>query len=62
MLKEVGIDADTSTGSTDAWGIIQSRANDLVAAGEAATLAKAITLVAERDKDLYTTYLTEKGL
>lgn len=62
VLKEVGVDADTSTSSSDAWGIIQSRANDLVASGEAATLAKAITLVAERDKDLYTTYLTEKGL
>jgi hypothetical protein len=63
VLKEVGVDAGSdASGHTDAWGIIQSRANDLVAAGEAPTIAKAITLVAERDKDLYTTYLTEKGL
>ena len=62
VLKEVGVDADTSTSNSDAWGMIQSRANDLLASGEASSLAKAITLVAERDKDLYTTYLTEKGL
>lgn len=64
VLKEIGSDSNDSEGSAsaDAWGIIESRANDLVASGEAATLAKAITLVAERDKDLYTTYLTEKGL
>lgn len=64
VLKEIGSDNTDAEGSAsaDAWGIIESRAHDLVASGEAATLAKAITIVAERDKDLYTTYLTEKGL
>jgi hypothetical protein len=64
VLKEIGSDSNDAEGSAaaDAWGIIESRANDLVASGEAASLAKAITLVAERDIDLYNTYLTEKGL
>ena len=62
VLKEIGSDVSEPSGSTDAWGIIESRANDLVASGEAKTFAKAITLVAESDKDLYNTYLTEKGL
>lgn len=62
VLKEIGSDAGEANGAVDAWGMIESRANDLVASGEANTLAKAITLVAERDKELYNTYLTEKGL
>ena len=62
VLKEVGSDAADTDTSGDAWGMIESRANDLVAAGEAKTLAKAITIVAERDADLYNRYLSEKGL
>lgn len=62
VLKEIGSDTSDGSGSQDAWGIIENRANDLVAKGEAKTFAKAVTLVAERDKDLYNTYLTEKGL
>ena len=61
VLKEIGTDAGEAS-ATDAWGMIENRANDLVASGEASTFAKAITLVAERDKELYNTYLTEKGL
>ena len=61
VLKEVGADvADDSAG--DAWGKIESLANDLVASGEAPSFAKAVSLVATRDKDLYNTYLIEKGL
>ena len=64
VLKEIGSDSNDAEGSgaADAWGIIESRANDLVASGEAASLPKAITLVAERDIDLYDAYITEKGL
>lgn len=62
VLKEVGSETSENAGTVDAWGMIENRANDLVASGEASTFAKAITLVAERDKDLYNTYLTEKGL
>ena len=60
VLKEVGTDAADET--HDAWGKIESLANDLVASGEAPSFAKAVSLVATRDKDLYNTYLTEKGL
>jgi len=62
VLKEIGSDSAEEAGTTDAWGMIENRANDLVAAGEANSFAKAVTIVAERDKDLYNTYLTEKGL
>jgi len=61
IVKEAGTDAAPET-QADAWGRIEAQANDLVAKGEASSLAKAISLVAERDKDLYTQYLTEKGL
>jgi len=60
VLKEVGADAVEET--HDAWGKIESLANDLVAAGEAPSFAKAVSIVATRDKDLYNTYLIEKGL
>lgn len=60
VLKEVGTDAAEET--HDAWGKIESLANDLVASGEAPSFAKAVSLVATRDKDLYNTYLIEKGL
>lgn len=62
VLKEVGSDTADASDAADAWGLIESRANDLVANGEASSIAKAITIVAERDKDLYNRYLTEKGL
>jgi len=62
VLKEVGSDTADVSDAADAWGLIESRANDLVASGEASSIAKAITIVAERDKELYNRYLTEKGL
>ena len=58
VLKEVGSETSENAGTVDAWGMIENRANDLVASGEASTFAKAITLVAERDKDLYNTNTT----
>ena len=61
IVKEAGTDA-APEGSVDAWGMIENRANDLIATGEADNLAKAISLVATRDKDLYNQYLAEKGL
>ena len=60
IFKEVGTSSDAD--GTDAWAQVEAAANDLVASGEAKTFAKAVTLVAERDKDLYNRYLTEKGL
>lgn len=61
VLKELGTSTDDAA-PADAWSRVESLANDLVASGEAATFAKAVTLVASRDKDLYNQYLTEKGL
>jgi hypothetical protein len=61
ITKEAGTDAAPEV-TADAWAKIESFANDLVAKGEATSFAKAISMVAERDKDLYTAYLTEKGL
>lgn len=59
ILKEIG----TSTGedAADAWAKIESLAKDLVAEGRASSLAKAVGMVAENNKELYTQYLTEKG-
>lgn len=60
VLKELGTSAGEEAG--DAWGKIQSLANDLVAEGRAASFAKAVSLVAESNMDLYNQYLTEKGI
>lgn len=59
VLKEIGTSATDEV--ADAWGKIESLANDLVARGEAASFAKAVTIVAERNKDIYNQYITEKG-
>ena len=61
VLKEVGSESDDSE-TTDAWSKVQSLANEMVASGEAPSFAKAVSLVASRDKELYNSYLTEKGL
>lgn len=61
IVKETGTDTAPDS-QVDAWGRIEAQANDLLAKGEASSLAKAISIVAERDKDLYTQYLSEKGL
>lgn len=62
VLREVGVDAQPDENLADAWSLIETRANDLVANGEAQSFAKAVTLIAERDRDLYTRYLSEKGI
>lgn len=59
ILNEAGSDGVAET--ADAWGLIKSHADELVRNGEAPSFAKAVTLVAERDKDLYNQYLIEKG-
>lgn len=61
ILKEVGSDSAPKA-SGDAWSQIEAMANDLVATGEANTFAKAVSVVASRNKDLYATYINEKGI
>lgn len=60
VLAEIG--SDSAPEAADAWSVIEGRANDLVASGTAPSFAKAVQIVAEADKELYTRYLTEKGL
>lgn len=60
ILAEVGV--DTAPEGDDAWNVIESKANDLVAAGTAPSFAKAVEVVAKSNPDLYTRYLNEKGL
>lgn len=60
ILKEIGTAA--SNDSNNAWDTITSRANDLVASGQAENFAKAVSVVAQADKNLYSQYLTEKGI
>lgn len=62
VLAEIGVDTQSDDNLADAWSMIEHRANDLVATGEARSFAKAVTLIAERDRDLYTRYLSEKGI
>lgn len=59
LLKEVGADVAPETG--DAWDVIEARAKDLVANGQAADFAKAVSVVALNDRELYNRYLSEKG-
>lgn len=65
-LKESGIMNEVgSTGvneTPNAWDQVQNMANDLVRTGEAPSFAKAVALVATRNKDLYTAYINEKGM
>lgn len=65
-MKEAGILAEVGVESApegdDAWNVIESKANDLVAAGTAPSFAKAVEVVAKSNPDLYTRYLNEKGL
>ena len=60
ILKELG--SDTNGAASDAWSKIEALANDLVAAGTASSFAKAVSVVANNNKDLYSTYLSEKGI
>jgi len=60
ILEETGVSGAPE--ATDAWGTIKARAQELVNAGEANTIEKAVTIVATRDMDLYNQYLSEKGI
>jgi hypothetical protein len=59
LLKEIGTTA--SNNGEDAWTTISAQAHALVSEGRAPSFAKAVTLVAETNKDLYNQYLIEKG-
>ena len=59
VLKELGTDA--SPAGEDAYSIIEAQAQELVNSGEFKTMAKAISSVAERQPELYSRYMTEKG-
>lgn len=60
VFKEVGTASAETAGS--AWGKIEALANDMVASGTASSFAKAVSMVAQENMDLYTEYLNEKGL
>jgi uncharacterized membrane protein len=60
ILKELG--SDSKDVAADAWSKIEALANDLVATGTAPSFAKAVSVVANNNKDLYSTYLSEKGI
>ena len=59
VLKELGTDA--APAGEDAYSIIEAQAQELVNSGEFETMAKAISTVAERQPELYSRYMTEKG-
>jgi len=61
VFTELGADSDED-GAMDAYGRIEKAAQALVDSGQATSLAKGITLVAERDPSLYNDYINEKGL
>lgn len=59
IFKEIGtVGADVGA---DAWSKIEAMANDMVANGSATSFAKAVSVVASKNMDLYSQYLTEKG-
>lgn len=60
LLVEVGTSAQST--DNDAWSIIESKANEMVRTGQASDFAKAVSIVAQSDKALYTQYLNEKGI
>ena len=60
IMNEVGSVGVNET--PNAWDQVQNMANDLVRTGEAPSFAKAVALVATRNKDLYTAYINEKGM
>lgn len=59
ILKELGTTA--SNDSVSAWDMIESQANSLVESGKAESFAKAVSIVASTNKDLYSKYIQEKG-
>jgi len=60
VFTELGADSDED-GAMDAYGRIEKAAQALVDNGEVSSLAKGITLVAERDPSLYTDYINERA-
>lgn len=59
ILKEVGsVGADESA---TAWDKVSAMANDLVASGKAESFAKAVTIVATNNKNLYSEYVNGKA-
>jgi len=60
ILKELG--TDTPASEVDAYAKIEAMARQLVSEGRADSFAKAVSIVASQNKDLYTEYLNEKGL
>jgi hypothetical protein len=59
VLAEIGT---TAKAENDAWATIQAQAQQLVIEGKASDFAKAVTLIATTNKDLYNQYLTQKGI
>jgi hypothetical protein len=59
VFTELGSDSDD--GAMDAFGRIEKAAQTLLDNGEVTSLAKGITLVAERDPSLYNDYINEKA-
>ena len=60
VFTELGAEGDED-GARDAFGRIEKAAQALVDSGEATSLAKGITLVAERNPSLYNDYINEKA-
>ena len=60
VFTELGAEGDED-GAMDAFGRIEKAAQALVDSGEATSLAKGITLVAERNPSLYNDYINEKA-
>ena len=60
VFTELGAEGDED-GAMDAYGRIEKAAQALVDSGEVTSLAKGITLVAQRDPSLYNDYINEKA-
>ena len=60
VFTELGAEGDED-GAMDAYGRIEKAAQTLLENGEVTSLAKGITLVAERDPSLYNDYINEKA-
>ena len=60
VFTELGAEGDED-GAMDAFGRIEKAAQALVDSGEVTSLAKGITLVAERNPSLYNDYINEKA-
>lgn len=60
LLTELGTSASST--DNDAWTLISAQAHQMVNEGRAPSFAKAVTIVAENNKELYNQYLIEKGI